>query len=365
MLKQLFLSVACLALVACNSTQNTQTNAAQQANVQSDTHSPYSLNRNFQQAVTQQGARGYAKYLNMDALKNYYTTLAPTTKRTNPQLGKTLVVFLNNLLKTGELDYFATTEVSDSYWLSYYRLHAADDSTLYVTLTWVDGKYLVDAKSESFADSTMQYYASTDGMGKLPAAEDAKLGAIVQSLQQKDFVKAANEFNALNNTSKQTRVLLNTLVRLSITDVDKGSDVFLDALAVHLPKDEYLGLGWYNYLRKKQDYQGALAQILGVATQVQQDMYMLTERADLYTQLGNHQAAWHDIHQLLYRGSDNPISYAVAAQLAINMKRYQEAVELLDVLEQKFSFTLAEGDLQELENSNAFLTSDAYKAWRS
>jgi thioredoxin-like negative regulator of GroEL len=364
MLKQLLIPMTCLALIACNSTPSNQTTSNNSLAQLQVTHSPYSLNRAFQQAVTQKGAKGFAGYLNASALQAYYKTLAPNSKRSDAQLGKTFVVFLNNLIKTGELDYYTTTELNENLWRSHYRLFAADDSTLYVTLTWVDGKYLVDAKSESFADSTMEYYASTDGLAKLPKEEDAKLGKIVTHLSNKAFTQAAAEFNNLTETSKQNQVLLNTLIRLTITHVESGADVFLDALAVYLPKDTYLGLGWYNYLRKKEDNQGALKQLAGIAKEVQQDMYMLTERADLNTQLGNYEAAWQDMHQLLYRGSDNPISYAVAAQLAINMKHYQEAVELLDVLEQKFSFKLAESDIKDLDNSSDFLASDAYKAWR-
>ncbi|KZN34329.1 hypothetical protein N480_22255 [Pseudoalteromonas luteoviolacea S2607] len=79
--------------------------------------------------------------------------------------------------------------------------------------------------------------------------------------------------------------------------------------------------------------------------------------------VGDYLAVWRGIYDLFYLGGEDFINYVFAAQLAINMKEFEHAVEIFRVAEEKYEVNLLTQGLTELDDEAEFVNSAAFKKW--
>ncbi|KZN69876.1 hypothetical protein N478_10290 [Pseudoalteromonas luteoviolacea S4060-1] len=88
---------------------------------------------------------------------------------------------------------------------------------------------------------------------------------------------------------------------------------------------------------------------------LKKDPFYILEKSSVHLAVGDYLAVWRGIYDLFYLGGEDFINYVFAAQLAINMKEFEHAVEVFRVAEEKHEVNLLKQDLTGLDDGASLL----------
>ncbi|OCQ21293.1 hypothetical protein A7985_11755 [Pseudoalteromonas luteoviolacea] len=326
--------------------------------------SPYQLNKRFLATIKQNGIMGASSFIDADAtLRHYKEAYDSHAEVSGEVFTKGLLKGLKSLDTLGEFNYLGTDEKGEGFWQSFYRFET-DEGAFYFHLVWRDGRYLTDVKFESLSESVLGFAAIANSQAKLEKPQQEIFAKIIASLMRKDFVQAQSQLNSLSDAAKENVLLQVSLWKLAQATPSNESHSFVDELAKIIKPEDRTNIGWLQYYKRKKAHRQALELLNDAPDILKRDPFYILEKSAIHLEVGDYSAVWRGIHDLFYLGGEDFINYVFAAQLAINMKEFEYAVEILSVAEEKYELNFLKQDLVELDDGVEFVNSSAFKKWR-
>ncbi|KZX01575.1 hypothetical protein JL49_05570 [Pseudoalteromonas luteoviolacea] len=353
-------------LVGCKSNNTQVIQAPKPAIVaEGERLSPYQLNNRFLSTIKQNGIMGASLFIDADATLRHYKDIHGNQAEVSGEaFTKELLKGLKNLDTLGGFNYLGTEDEGKGFWRSFYRLEIDEGWALYFHLVWRDGQYLTDVKFENLSESVLGFVAIASSQTKLAKPQQEIFAKIIASLMRKDFALAQSQLNSLSDAAKENELLQVSLLRLAWISPSKQSYLFVDELAKLIKSEDRTSIGWLDYYKRKKEYTEALELLNNVPEILKRDAFYILEKSSIYFEIGDYPAVWRGIHDLFYLGGEGFINYVFTAQLAIKMKEFEHAVEVLSVVEEKYEVKFLKQDLAELEGGVEFVNSAAFKKWR-
>ncbi|MCF2858425.1 hypothetical protein L1286_13135 [Pseudoalteromonas sp. SMS1] len=362
------LTLLSVLLVGCKS-NNAQTIQAPKPTLvnKGERLSPYQLNNRFLSVLEQDGVTvGASSFIDANVtLKHYKEVYDKQTQVNGKVFTKGIIKGLKTLNALGGFNYLGTEEVRKGFWRSFYRLETEVGGALYFHLVWREEQNLTDVKFESLWQSILGFAAIANSQNKLAKTEREIFAKISESLLNKDFTLALSQLNSLSDSARENELVQITLLRLARLEQSEQSHLFVEELAKQIKPEHRKSMGWLDFYRRKKAYKDAFEVLNNAPEIIKNDAFFILEKSSIYLEVGDYHAVWQGIYDLFYLGGEDFVNYVFAAQLAIEMKEFEHAVQILSVAEAKYEVNLLEKDLAQLDDGIEFVNSAAFKKWRA
>jgi hypothetical protein len=236
---------------------------------------------------------------------------------------------------------------------------------------WYDyskGQYYTDSVRQAIVlllpeETTLfEKLLGTRGLNQKEVDQFVKLGEL---MNQQKFAEWLELYDELPDKLQESRILLLTRILVSVAAGDEATyRIALKDLHEKMGDDPTLGLILIDYYYYEKDYASAQKVLDNLSEHIGGDAAIDALRANVYLISEDYSKSVKYAEKAIKADEDYEDAYWTLLSASVPDKKYDTAVNALDMLATKFGYEFYPEDIEEAEDYKAFVKSKAYKKWK-